>query len=323
MISPCSLGRILALAVLGCMTSLVISASPVVPLIPVIDDAYRKSVEKWRQEREARLKADDGWLTVAGLFFLNEGENRFGSSPVNDIVLPEGAPAEIGVFEYRGGKLTAKIKDGVTVLQHGKPVKVAEFKVGVAQDALVVEGLTMWMHYSGDRHAIRVRDKNSALRKSFTGCKWFPIDEKYRVTGRFIPYAKPKPVRFPNILGDYEAYDALGLVELTLDGQKYKMEGVGSGPANARRLFFVFRDLTSGKESYPSARFLYADMPKQGDEVVLDFNQAQNPPCAFNPHTTCPLPPEQNRLRVRIPAGEKNYHVTQTHTASGSVVGGQ
>ncbi|MBI1874850.1 MAG: DUF1684 domain-containing protein, partial [Acidobacteria bacterium] len=267
----------------------------------------------------------------------------FGSSPLNDIVLPDSAPPEIGVFEYRGGKLTARIKDGVTVLQRGKPVKVAEFKVGVAQDALVVGDLTMWMHYSGDRHAIRVRDKNSALRREFTGCKWFPIDEKFRVTGRFQPYAKPKPVQFPNILGDFEKYDALGLVEFTLDGQRYKMEGVRSGPATAQRLFFVFRDLTSGKESYPSARFLYADMPKQGDpstpigagpstslgagpstslgagEVVLDFNQAQNPPCAFNPYTTCPLPPEQNRLRVRVPAGEKNYHVTsQTHTAGGS-----
>lgn len=318
------LARAFAVVVLGCIAGSAVSAHL------VDDEEYRKSLEKWRQEREDRLKADEGWLTVAGLFFLNEGENRFGSSPLNDIVLPEGAPPEIGAFEYRGGKLTAKIKDDVTVLQHGNPVKVAEFKVGVAQDALVVDGLTMWMHYSGDRHAIRVRDKNSPLRESFTGCKWFPIDEKYRVTGRFMPYAKPKPVRFPNILGDYEAYDALGLVEFTLDGQKYQMEGVGSGPANARRLFFVFRDLTSGKDSYPAARFLYADMPKQGDpstplragEVVLDFNQAQNPPCAFNPYTTCPLPPEQNRLRVRIPAGEKNYHVTQTHT-TGAVASGQ
>lgn len=310
--------RISAAAIgIGCATGVLSADSarviaPTTPPLLVLDDAYRQSVEKWRQEREDRLKADDGWLTVAGLHFLSEGESRFGSSPTNDIVLPEGAPAEIGVFSYRAGKLTAKINDGVRVLQAGKPVKQAELKVGVQQDALMVGDLTMWMHYSGDRHAIRVRDKNSALRRSFTGCKWFPIDEKYRVTARFTPYPKPKPVRFPNILGDYEAYDALGLVEFTLDGQTYKMEGVGSGPANARRLFFVFRDLTSGKESYPAARFLYSDLPKQGNEVVLDFNQAQNPPCAFNPYTTCPLPPEQNRLRVRIPAGEKNYHGKET-----------
>jgi len=302
------LDRALVVAVLCAAAISVISAA-------VEDDVYRKTVEKWRQEREDRLKADDGWLTVAGLHFLNEGENRFGSSPTNDIVLPESAPPEVGVFTYRGGKLTARIKDGVTALQSGKPVRQAEFKVGVQQDALTVGGLTMWMHYSGDRHAIRVRDQNSPLRKNFTGCKWFPIEEKFRVAGKFAPYAQPKPVRFPNILGDYEAYDALGLVEFTLDGQPYKMEGVGSGPANARRLFFVFRDLTSGKESYPAARFLYADLPKPGTtDVVLDFNQAQNPPCAFNPYTTCPLPPEQNRLRVRIPAGEKNYHgPNETH----------
>lgn len=271
------------------------------------DAAYRQMIEKWRQEREERLKADDGWLTVAGLFFLQEGENRVGSDPVNDIVLPSGPP-EIGVFEYRGGKLTARIKEGVTVLQHGKPVRTATFRVGSQQDALVIGDLSLWMHYSGDRHAIRVRDKNSPLRRTFTGCKWFPIDEKYRVTGRFVPYPAPKPVKFPNILGDYEAYDALGIVEFTLDGQTYRMEGVASGPASARRLFFVFRDMTSGKESYPAARFLYADLPKEGNQVVLDFNQAYNPPCAFNPYTTCPLPPEMNRLRVRIPAGEMNYH---------------
>jgi uncharacterized protein (DUF1684 family) len=149
-----------------------------------------------------------------------------------------------------------------------------------------------------------VRDKTSQLRKDFAGCRWFPVDPTYRVTARFIPHPKPKPVVMANVLGDREQYTSPGLVEFTLHDQALRLEPVSVGQD---RLFFVFRDGTSGTETYGAARFLTTDGPQNG-QVLLDFNKAVNPPCAYNPFTTCPLPSKSNRLTVRIAAGELDYH---------------
>jgi uncharacterized protein (DUF1684 family) len=278
------------------------------------DDTYLQQLTKWRQDREAELKGDNSWLTVAGLFFLSEGKNSFGSGPLNDIVLPAGAPAEGGVLEFDGQKVTLRANEPLTV--NGKPVTTTELKpsgAGKPADTVTMGPVSFFVHRSGDRLAIRLRDMNSEIRRNFTGLRWFAPDESYKVTGRFEPYAKPKPVRVPNILGDLEPYTAPGVVSFTLKGQPLTLEVYDAGSGENRRFFIVFRDLTSGKETYPSARFLYADRPNAKGEVVLDFNKAYNPPCAFNPFTTCPLPSEQNRLRVRIEAGELDYHKSPTH----------
>lgn len=270
------------------------------------DERYRAQIEKFQQEREARLKTDEGWLTIAGLFFLNEGESTFGSDQLNDIVLPAPAPLRVGTFELRHRKVTVKAAKGTTLMVNGKPVAMAELKSDVPgpPDRIAFGGLSLWVHESGDRRSIRLRDQNSRLRKEFTGAKWFPINEALRVEGRFVPYDKPKPVQVPNILGDLETYESPGLVSFSIGGQPFTMEPIPS--SGGKRFWFIFRDLTSGKESYPAARFLYVPAPVNG-KVVLDFNQAENPPCAYNSFTTCPLPPERNRLRVRIDAGEKLY----------------
>jgi uncharacterized protein (DUF1684 family) len=276
------------------------------------DDAYMDALAKWRQEREADLKTDAGWLTVAGLFFLSQGKNTFGSDPINDIVLPSSAPAQAGTFELKGtapGTYRVLMRAAMPLAVNGKETTSAELKPAVGgqpADQVTIGPLTLFVHTSGDRLAIRLRDKNSDIRRNFTGLKWFPPNAAYRVTGRFEPYAKPKTVKVPNILGDLETYTAPGVVAFTLNGQELKLEAFEVG-TERKRFFFVFRDLTAGKETYPAARFLYADLPVSG-ETVLDFNKAYNPPCAFNPYTTCPLPTEQNRLRVRIEAGELDYH---------------
>ena len=277
------------------------------------DDAYVQALTKWRQEREATLKSDTGWLTVAGLFFLNQGRNTFGSGPLNDIVLPADAPAEAGTFEVEGQTVTMRAKTPLTV--NGKQTTFAELRPaasGEPADQLTIGALTLFVHVSGDRLAIRLRDKNSDIRRNFTGLKWFAPNEAYKVVGRFEPYPVPKTVKVPNILGDLETYTAPGVVAFTLDGRDHKLEVFESGSGDNKRFFIVFRDLTSGKETYPSARFLYADLPVNG-QTTLDFNKAYNPPCAFNPYTTCPLPTEQNRMRVRIEAGELDYHKAATH----------
>ena len=167
---------------------------------------------------------------------------------------------------------------------------------------LSIGPLTLFAHSSGPRLAIRMLDRNSAILRDFAGLDWYPVDADYRVRGRFVPHAEPQEVRIQNILGDVETLTSSGTVRLSIRGEEVEMLPVDAGG----QLWFIFRDLTSGAETYPAARFLYADAPEDGWTVV-DFNKAYNPPCAFNPHTTCPLPPRANRLPVRVEAGERDY----------------
>jgi hypothetical protein len=269
-------------------------------------DPYQAEIVKFQQGREAALRGDTGWLTIAGLFFLTQPVTSFGSDPLNDIVLPAGAPARAGTFELRNGKVTVKAADGVTFQLDGKSITSAELKPDGQgpPDRISLGDLTLWVHNSGDRLSIRLRDKNSPLRKAFAGTSWFPINPAYRVDATYVPYDKPKMVQVPNILGDMDTMPVPGIVTFRINGQEYKLEPVAE-PGDPR-FWFIFRDLTSQDESYPAARFLYTPAPVNG-RLILDFNKAENPPCAYNPYTTCPLPSEQNRLRVRIEAGEKKY----------------
>lgn len=265
--------------------------------------SYRQAVEKWRQAYEAQLKSDSGWLTVSGLFWLHEGENTFGSGPLNDIVLPPSAPATAGSFQFHLGRTIVHVASGVTAILAGKRTETAEMHPDSNADQLTIGDLTLYVHSSGDRYTIRLRDKNSRLRKEFTGTRWFPVDESYRVTAQYVPYDKPKQIEIQNVMGDMLKETIPGYAAFSLHGQALRLDAEVDGSG----LSVVFRDLTSGKETYAASRFLDADPPKDG-RVVLDFNQAYNPPCAYNPYTTCPLPPPQNRLAVRIEAGEKTYH---------------
>ena len=252
--------------------------------------AYRQSVEKWRHDYEAQLTSDSGWLSVSGLFWLHEGENRFGSDPLNDIVLPASAPAQAGTFDFHAGKTTVHIRSGVTATINGKPVESAELRPDNPQDRLVLGDLTLYVHASGDRFALRLKDKHSPLLKSFTGLQWFPVDESYALTARFIPYDSPKQFDSQNVLGDPIKMDIVGYVLFSLHGQEYRLEAEANPDGT---LFIVFRDLTSGKETYPASRFLDTDLPKDGPSgktVQLDFNKAYNPPCAYNPVHHLPHP---------------------------------
>jgi len=269
--------------------------------------AYRQSVEKWRKDYQAELTSDTGWLTVAGLFWLKEGENPFGSDASNAIVLPPSAPAHIGSFAFHAGKTIAHINRGVTVLLNGKPVETAELRPDYQEDHLVLGDLTLYVHASGERLAIRLKDKNSKLRKNFSGLNWFPVDESYHGTAQFTPYNPPKKLDSENVLGNPIKMDIVGCLTFTLHGQNLRLE-VEPNPGGG--FFVVFRDLTSGKLTYAASRFIDTDPPKDtpgGKIVDLDFNKAYNPPCAYNPYTTCPLPLPGNRLRIAIPAGEKIY----------------
>jgi uncharacterized protein (DUF1684 family) len=273
------------------------------PSASTADPAYRASVGKWRQAYEADLRSDHGWLSVSGLFWLHEGANTFGSGPLNDMVLPGAAPARVGDFEFHAGHTVVHVNSGIPALLNGKAVESAEMHPDSNADQLVLGDLTLYVHASGDRFTVRLRDKNSSLRKTFAGTRWFPVDESYRVIGKYVAYDKPKQIEIQNVMGDTLQETIPGYVAFRLGGQDLRLDA----EVNGTDASFVFRDLTSGHETYAASRFLDTKIEPNG-RMVLDFNEAYNPPCAYNPYTTCPLPPPQNRLGLRIEAGEKTYH---------------
>jgi uncharacterized protein len=269
---------------------------------------YETEIGVWRSKRAAALQADGGWLSVAGLTWLKEGPNRFGTSAQNEIVLPTGStPGSAGVFEFRDGKTTVSLVDGVKGFLGKSPVTATtEMKPDTdGGETLVIGDLTIQVIKRAERYGIRLRDRNSSSRKSFSGLKWYPVLSEWKIAARFVAYSPPRPVRISSVIGTSESLLSPGYAAFSVGGVEVKLDGVLEAP-DSTSLFFIFRDQTSGKETYGGGRFLYADLPKQG-VVVLDFNKAYNPPCAFTPYATCPVPPQQNWLAVAIPAGEKNY----------------
>jgi hypothetical protein len=272
--------------------------------VTAADPAMVKEIEQFRAKHEEDYRKQ--YVTLAGLSSIKDGVNTVGSASSSAVVLPKSAPGSIGRLIVTGDRVRFEPQPGITVTLKdkavGAPVDLTSDEKGPA-DELAVGGITFWVHMSGDRRTIRMRDVNGEPARAFEGFKWFPIDAKYRVTGTFIKDASPHTVRIPNQLGDEETYTTEGIVSFTIDGQKVTMRPMTTRPG---RLYFIFRDGTSGKETYETARFLYASLNPDGT-AILDFNQAYNPPCSFNPYTTCPLPPKENRLTVRIVAGEKAY----------------
>ena len=260
--------------------------------------SYQASVEAWRKQREERLKAPSGWLTVAGLFWLKAGENRVGTDPSYEIVLPQGrAPQRLGVFDFQNGKTQFRMSTGAHVTLNGTPVMIADLKPDV--DMLQTGDFTMFVIQRGQRYAIRLRDLHSKMREEFTGLRWYPVKEQYRVVAKFVPYDQPQKIAISNVLGQTDYQPSPGYALFQLMGHSYRLDPVMEGD----QLFFIFRDLTAARTTYGAGRFLYADPAKEG-KVILDFNRAISPPCAFTPYATCPLPPKQNRLPVKIEAGE-------------------
>jgi uncharacterized protein (DUF1684 family) len=251
---------------------------------------YQIEIARWHSEREAKLKAEDGWLSLAGLFWLHEGNNAFGKDPGVDVVLPDG-PAHAGIFHLQQGKVTVTL-DG----------KTREVKPD-SDDILKVGRVSLLVIKRSDKYGIRVKDPESQARREFKGIESFPVDETYRVTAKWV--AEPRKIPILNVIGQTEDSDCPGYAVFKLKGREFKLHPIIEEPG-AKELFYIFRDQTSTKETYPAGRFFYSDMPKDG-HVVLDFNKAYNPPCAFTAYATCPLPPPENRLAVRIEAGEKRY----------------
>lgn len=270
------------------------------------DPAYVRETEAWRGRREDLLKAEDGWLAVAGLFWLEEGTSTVGSAPGAVVRLPEDAPPRAGLLERRGPRIVYRAEPGVPATSGGRAVAELVLRPDTAEggpDRVTVGRFTFFVIERGGRLGVRLRDPGSPRRRDFAGLRWYPVDEAYRVTARFLPHPEKRTIAVPNVLGTEEAMAAPGVAVFTLGGRELRLHPVLESPG-ARQLFFIFKDETAPRETYGGGRFLYAALPVDG-KVELDFNRAYTPPCAFTAFATCPLPPRENRLAVRIPAGEK------------------
>jgi uncharacterized protein (DUF1684 family) len=271
---------------------------------PAADQTPEEAVAAWRLKHEEDYRRD--WVSIAGLHPLNPGANTAGSASSSDIVLPPSAPASLGTFDLADDRVRFVPAAGSNVTLRGQPVTAPltlrdDRERGA--DELVAGDVRLVIHASGDRLTLRVRDPNGPLAKRFLGFSWFAIDPGYRVIGRLIRDPEPQEVPVLNTYGDEARYKTEGVVEFTLHGQTLRLRPFTTRP---KRLYFVFRDASSGEETYSTARFLYTDL-NDDDTTVLDFNMAYNPPCAFNPYTTCPIPLRENRLPIKVLAGEKAY----------------
>jgi uncharacterized protein (DUF1684 family) len=264
-------------------------------------DTYQHDEEQWRTQHQNELAKDYGWLTVVGLDWLKEGDNRVGADPASEVPLPSGsAPQRVAIISLDAGKVVLHPAPGVPLTLNGKPA--GETALREDDDILGINHLKFYLIRRGDKAGIRLKDNDSAARKHFQGLSWYPVDRSWRIQAKFTPWPAPHALKFHNTIGQEETEPSPGYVTFQKDGREFRLEPM----LDDGMLFFVLRDQTSGKTTYGASRFLYADAAKDG-VVWLDFNQAENPPCAFTDYATCPLPPPQNRLALAITAGEKKY----------------
>jgi len=278
------------------------------PPVQEIDRAYVDEIETAWTDREARLMADDGWLTLIGLTWLEPGPNLVGSSADAAVVLPEdAAPPDVCVLELDAeGAVILSPSPSAELTVNGMPAEPRQLASDAsgAPDKLRVGRLLFYLISRGDRVGVRVKDPEAASRTGFRGIEHFPVDPAYRVTATLERYPEPRQVAIPTVIGEPSMMIAPGLLHFTVNGDELSLEPYLESPED-ENLFLVFRDATSGDTTYGAGRFLSAKIVEGSNDVVLDFNLATNPPCAFTPFATCPLPTPENTLTVPIDAGEK------------------
>lgn len=257
-----------------------------------VKPSYENEINAWHAKRVEGLKRSQGWLSLVALDWLNEGKNPFES---------------LGTLTLDRGTVTFDVAPGIEAMVGGKAFTGGMLKIEGGKDRadrVEIGTKVFTIIKRGDNFAVRMWDSNAETLKSFKGIDRFPVSEHWRVVARWEPFAEPKPVSMASVIAGYsENYMVFGAAVFSINGRDYRLEPVGPP---TETLFFIFADRTNGKETYGAGRFLYSDPPNNG-KIVLDFNKAINPPCAFTAYATCPLPPPSNSLPLRIEAGEKNF----------------
>lgn len=275
--------------------------------VPEADTAYEASIDQWHAAREANLQQEDSWLALTGLYWLEPGENTFGSATHNDVVFPEGKiAAQAGSFILDGNAVRLQVNDGVNVQLNGEPLQqeAVVFAPEMEHAPELRHGPLKWTVIKrGDKYGVRLWDTESEARESFTGIARYPVQAAWKLEARLEQNPLPKQIPITNVLGQTSHEPSPGAVIFAVDGQQYRLDALEEG----EELFIIFADKTNGTETYGSGRYLYIPKPGPDGKTVIDFNKAYNPPCAFTGYATCPLPPKQNFLPVTVTAGEKSY----------------
>ena len=270
---------------------------------------YEETILIERREREDRFKnTERGWLGLVGLYWLRDGENKIGSDPDNDILLPPVVPGHIGIVQYNNGVATFRAARGVPVYCDGKQVTLKTLIADIYDDAdfMQIGDLTFVLLDRAGRHLIRVWNKHSKLRKGFTGFKQYPVDPKYCIEAKYTSYETPRLISIQDVIEIYHETPFQGYVTFEFNGEVHRLEARVDEDEYMR---LDFKDATNGDTTYKGGRFLVAEMPRNG-KIIVDFNRAYNPPCAYTDYATCPLPPLENYLPFRVEAGEKAFRET-------------
>ena len=270
------------------------------------DTVHAEEIELWRRARAKALRSPDGWLTLVGLAWLDDGDNPVGAGEENRVVLPAGkAPSNVGRFVVAGGRVTFHPAADAEMLFDGKAAPPESLKTDAGGKPTMIELglLRLYVIERTGRLAVRLRDSESPLLAQFAGLDYFPPTLRWKIEARYEPYDEPKPIEIPNVMGTVFKEQSPGAIVFAIDGETYSMDTMDNGD---NRLL-VFGDETNGKGTYGGGRFMQLDLPAKAGPIELDFNKAYNPPCVFTPYATCPLPPPEHRVRADVTAGEKVY----------------
>jgi uncharacterized protein (DUF1684 family) len=270
-------------------------------------DTYLAGIDKWHKEREEGLKKENGWLNLAGLFWLKPGKNYFGSDAANDLVFPKGTIApKAGYLELEDNNLVILVPDAQSPVSiRGRSVTSYIYHPDSSRSPVAAAGSLRWtIIRRDDKIGVRLRDLNSPAIATFRGIERYRVDPAWKLEAVLQSEGLPGQISITNVLGQTNLQKSAGKLHFSINGRSYSLHALDEGDDN---LFVIFGDATNTDETYPSGRFLYVQKPDASGKTVIDFNKAYNPPCAFTEYATCPLPPKENRLTIAITAGEKKY----------------
>jgi uncharacterized protein (DUF1684 family) len=268
------------------------------------EEKYLQEIETWQEERIQHLKAEDGWLNIVGLLWLEQGENTIGTDSSNSIVFPGSGPEKIGTITLKDTILVFYADESITVTNDDQPIKEIELKTEMTGNPTLLKTASygFFIIKRGEKYGIRLRDYESPHIDALDHIEMFPVNMDWIIEARWIPFDEPVFIDIPDVLGMVNKTKIQGKLEFEIEDQTCELYPMDAG----KRLFIILGDETSGLETYGGGRFMYVEKPGRKGIVKIDFNRAYNPPCVFTHFATCPLPPAENILPVKITAGEKN-----------------
>ncbi len=269
-------------------------------------ESYMEEIQLWHQKRNEYQVSENGWVNLAGLFWLKEGINSFGSDVVNNLVFPEGkAPEKAGYMVVQNGTVTVKANPGIIFRYNNREAGSGLLYHPDSSRITMAYGSLLWFVIKrDDKLGIRLRDLESPLLTAFKGIEFYPINKAWRIEGKVEWADSSRTVEITNVLGQTLQQRSVASLVFEHEGRRYRLDAFDE---DNDEFFVIFGDDTNARETYGAGRYLYVPLPDSSGKVILDFNKAYNPPCAFTEFATCPLPPRQNILPFAIPAGEKNY----------------